>query len=571
MGPSENSSTTSSAKDSPGDAFRPINPTDLLTSLQSRASALLSELRAYQTHLKLHQKQNEVEIKIFKRGVESEVKSLKKVGQAIRISDVSTQEGVHPGEDGGIESPLLHALRSSNLPFYEAVWDVAKSSRYITALGKNIYVASKYHISHEGKASSITHTSTLKEHRKKRVLVDIVAENGLEWTKVSTLTEKRLLFEMAKEGWETYADYSDGTGSDTNGRDAADQEERAGKLELVRVAEDLKVASQGVRIQFRHPRIRFVLPKIREGALDDVDAFLADLRATGATVQCGLTVEDTENKAHLSHASSNMDFDLLVPAAAPVLLTNRVNVDCTILLALVSDISHQRRNQLCLASTGKSGTYHGAILRQIEAEESSPLLPKEVYPLLSGRNLECTFHAAQRMREIVQCMGTTSERIRADIVLGEDVYRSQSASALRQALTEQSIHDVPAGIQFPIKVVNFDADKLFASVGSQARPNDQRSKGFPFSIAARAKESFRLTPINSSVFIYGWVQDMVTLTSNRTVASGLLGTINKLLDEGEQDETQKSEDDKEFIGPSIYVCETARSLVGKAKSEKESQ
>ena len=32
--------------------------------------------------------------------------------------------------------------------------------------------------------------------------IDIISENGSRWTKVSTVTEKRLLMEMAKQGWD---------------------------------------------------------------------------------------------------------------------------------------------------------------------------------------------------------------------------------------------------------------------------------------------------------------------------------------------------------------------------------
>jgi len=385
--------------------------------------------------------------------------------------------------------------------------------------------------------------------------VDIVAANGLEWTKVSTLTEKRLLFEIAKQGFESYSDFNDP--SDTDGSED-DSDRDAGRLELVRMAEDLKAAAKSVRVQFQHPRVRFVLPKLSEGVLGDVDAFIADLRATGAEVQCGTAWQSP------LRPDTSVDFDRLMPALDPVPMTDQINIDCTILLALISDISHLPKQQV--TATGEtSPTYHKAIIRQIETEQSSPLLPTEIYPLLSNRSLECTSHAAQRMREIVQCMGALREQIRADIMLGEGVYQDQSSSDLQGALREHSVHQVPTDILLPIRVVDFDATELL-SPAVKPFVDGTRCNQFPRSVAARAASLMRLTPINLSVFVYGWRQQMVTLTSNRAVAAGLLRTINDLLDEDEDGAVSGTGHDEMFLGPRICICDVARSLIGKAKS-----
>ncbi|KAI1624880.1 hypothetical protein EDD37DRAFT_563010 [Exophiala viscosa] len=537
------------------------DPLVLLGSLQTRAQALLDELTAYRALLKTQNKQQSVEMRIFRRGVESEVKSVAKITQRFRPSE----RGVlakSAGEDD-TESPQLHALRSSNLPFYEAVWVVAKSRHGITALGKRVYWDSC--------DSCKTNTALDKigagrlmaapnKVKKKSVLVDIVAENGLEWIKVSTMTEKRLLFEMAKEGWEAYGDYSE-SGESDNSEDTPSRQ--AGKLELVRVAEDLREASKRVRIRFRRPHVHFVLPNIREGVIPDVDELIADLRATGATVESGIPLQPS------TVAGGPSVFDQMMPAIATVSLTGTMNIDCTILLALISDISHFHRDRLSAARDAESGTYHTAILRQIESEESDPLLPTEIYPLLVDRKLECTSHAAQRMREIVQCMGTTSERKRADIILGEGAYSDQSEPVLRQALREVSIHALPEAIRVPIRVVEFDMAELIPVHSLDNQHAHPRGHMFPSSIASRVASTLRLSPINASVFLYGWVKNIVTLTSNRAIATGMLKTINDLLDQDEQEVPGGSWEGVNFIGPQMFICETARSLVGKAKGKAE--
>ena len=80
------------------------------------------------------------------------------------------------------------------------------------------------------------------------MLVDIVADNGLEWIKVSTMGEKRLLFELAKEGWAGRHDSDDDDGpySDTEGSGEAGSGSSSGErpvLGIVRLAESLRAAS----------------------------------------------------------------------------------------------------------------------------------------------------------------------------------------------------------------------------------------------------------------------------------------------------------------------------------------
>lgn len=526
----------------------------LFTNIQSRAESLISEFRDYQALLKLHKKQQEVEIRAFKVGVESEVKVLNKISRVLALSDEAVNNRSCDNDLQHGESPQLHALKSSNMPFYEAVWDIVKSCRRITALSKKMYFvrgdsSTPPHVVEKRGADGMVLGSDLE---KKGVLVDIVADNGLEWIKVSTLTEKRLLFEMAKQGWERYGgcDESD-VDDDDDDDEVRDAGHSSGKLELVQLAEDLRLASRQSRINFRHPQIRFVLPRIREGVLEDVDSFLADLRATGALVQC-------HGEIGKNLAEHGLDLDKLMPSAETTPLTSTINIDCTILLALASDISHLSRHQLSSDPIGKSQTYHRAIMNQIGSEEATPILPGELYPILTGRSLQCTSHAAQRMREIVDCMGTASEKMRADILLGDGMYKDQPSWVLRRALGEQSMHGIPEDLQLPVKVITFDVEALLSS-GSDL--SVEAVARFPVDMAAHVRAKLDLTPINASVFLYGWACQYTTLTSNRTIATGLVKAINDMLDSQESEMGHESD----FIAPLVYTCETARSLIGKVK------
>ena len=537
-----------------------FGPIDLFNNLQTRADTLLREFRSYQAHLKLHKKQHEVEVRAFKRGIESEVKTLKKLSPALSSSQPTADPDVESEEGLDEDNPRLHTLRSSNLPFYEAVWDVAKSQSHITALGKKMYFGERKcgPVRNFGDDESAPRIIDQDSHRRREVAVDIVADNGLKWIKVSTISEKRLLFDIAKQGWENYGDESDESSAGSDEGDLQKADDRSGKLELVWLAQDLRKAAAVARVQYQHPRIRFVLPKIREGVLPDVDAFLADLRTTGAIVQCG------EDVTQILQAP-RLDLDRLMPTAAISIPTPTINIDCTILLALISDISHLSRPELSTDPTSNSQTYQKAIMNQIEAEVAAPMLPGEIYPLLDGRDLHCTTHAAQRMRQIVEIMATPSERRRADILLGEGIFKDQSSMELRQAFAVQSHHCIPDDLRFPVQVIALDVGDLLSSISSLSKMASE----FPTTVAARVMKSLNLTPINASVFFYGWAYQMTTVTSNRTVASGLSRAINDILDlderEGGPVDERPTGTGARFVAPLIYTCETARSLVGKAK------
>lgn len=58
----------------------------------------------------------------------------------------------------------------------------------------------------------------------------------------------------------------------------------------------------------------------------------------------------------------------------------------------------------------------------------------------------------------------------------------------------------------------------------------------------------KLSAVNRAVFVTGWKKGFTTITSNRTVAT----TIEGLVEDGE-------------TGPDVFVLNTSRSLVGKAK------
>jgi hypothetical protein len=163
-----------------------------------------------------------------------------------------------------------------------------------------------------------------------------------------------------------------------------------------------------VQIRYKRPRVEILLPKIREGAVNDIDIILERIRALGVIVTCSKNIPSPPN---IEDALDKIVIDEFST------FTNTLNIDCTILLALVSDISHSQ--------VVEAPWFNAAVRRQLEMEAKEKLLPFILWPAIRGRRLVCTREAAKRMREIVDNIGTESERARTRILMGDDKSKLQ--------------------------------------------------------------------------------------------------------------------------------------------------
>lgn len=524
---------------SPHDAVTttPLVPsTQVSATLLQQCNSLLSELDELQTLLKGSLRNPQlVEVRQFRSNVNSELKMLQKLEQRMQNNTTVSADQTDPE----LEKRLLHAMRSSNLPFYQAVWNIAKTScSGLVALGKRFYWDG------ELKARETTYDAGKRKtggggwekqpnkDKRKSVFVDIVAGDGEEWVKVSTISESRLLFDMAKKGWERDSD--DDCLSDEgdepvkrtilrnfDGED--DENDDDDELELIKLARDLRKAADGTRVRYRHPRLRIILPKIMEGDVPEIDDILKEMRSYGIKVECqgSLSNMSATNLAHLlpQHFKN---------------FTTTLNVDCTLLLAMVSDLSHVK-------DMPPSPSFHRAIIRQIEVEKEKPLLPTELWAAMGDRELLSTEEAATRMREIVDTIGTETEQTRMKIMMGHPPYDQLDCESLIQKFAEMSDYPVPKDWKIPLKVVE-----------AQSVIDAAKAEGKLPSAAEKVAEG--LSDINHSVFMYGWATGMTTISSNRTIDKQIEMTIEN---------SRQGDDDTE--GPFVWICDTARSLVGKDK------
>lgn len=469
----------------------------ILGDLTKRAQTLLAELEVFKEHLRSIRLEATIEMAHFRGTVQAELNMLERLAQK---------------EDANSAS---HIVRSSNLPFLETVWNSAKSSKNLTALQKRMY--------YDPSGPDADDTSTKKaiqngrQRGKQRrlkaasTIVDAVADGGLSWTKVSLVTNTRLLFDLAKQGWEC------GASSDEDEDFPDDRSDDDRDVPILKTAKELASASRAMRIRTRHPKVTLVLPRIIPGVQDEIDKVLDDCRAAGVEVWCS---------ADMPEAPSIRDAQSIMVPDPFSGFTDTLNIDCTILLAIVSEFSH--------AKVSKEPWFHKALKRQVEIEDNENLLPSLLYPAMGDRRLVCTQEACKRMREIVDTIGTASERARTTILMGDD--DSKSREELVQEMQTWSAYEVPSTWQLPIRVVDQDENNC--------------QQNLPGEAAHVIREQ---TDINRSVFLHGWAADRTTITSNRSVVKQLESELEQYIDLADA------------VWPKIWLCPTARSLVGREK------
>lgn len=409
-----------------------------------------------------------------------------------------------------------HYIVSSNLLYYEALWSAAKRSSGLQSFRK--YFFWNRHTAPAGK-HTIKGLSLAKGSQAKgktAALVDIVAEAGMTWIRVSTVSEKRLLFDLAKLGWVNDSDSDDDMpDAITSNRD--DDSDDDDQVDVVKNARELARAARANPIRGRPPRVHFVLTRVAIGKTPAIDNIIEKIKATGASVQC---LGDIPPPQPLQEVLPR----LLVDESRA--LSDTLNIDCTILLALISDISHQDCPVL--------DWYPGEVRAQIKEEGEEHLLPTHLYPAIGSHHMVCTKEAADQMNLIVQTLATDTEKMRADILLGQGEKSNLSSEVLAAEWASISRHTTPEQIQLPIQVMPVNMDTI--------------TDGLP---AVAAKIAEELGYLNKSIFLYGWANRLTTLSANRGRARQIDSLIN---DHGLRDGE---------AGPHVWLCGESRSLIAK--------
>lgn len=406
------------------------------------------------------------------------------------------------------EEKARHYIVSSNLLYYEALWAAAKRSSGLQAFRKYFYWDKKRSNTTKGKGGS--------GKGKTNALADIVADEGGEWLRVSTLSEKRLLFDLAKLGWQNDSD-SDDDMPDAPSTSWEDEDADEDEVDIVKSARQLARASKANPIRGRPPKVHFILTRITAGRTREIDVILDKIRATGATVECA---NDIRPAPSLEEVLPN----LLIDRSRA--MSETLNIDCTILLALISDISHRDCPIL--------DWYPGEVCAQIKEEAVEKLLPTHLYPAISSHPMVTTQEAVDQMYLIVETLATDTEKARADLLLGQGEYAGRTTAQLVHEWMSMSDHAVPEGFQLPIHAVPSNSESI--------------TERLPAVATVMSEE---LGALNKSIFLYGWAEGLTTLSANRGRARQIETLLNEHgLEEGEQ-------------GPHIWLCGESRSLIAK--------
>lgn len=342
--------------------------------------------------------------------------------------------------------------------------------------------------------------------------------------KVIGKTENRLLHELAEGGWDWGVEAEDSDGE-------ADDLALFDDIEILRIAKLLVSAARTSWHKYKHPRIRFVFTRIREGQDKEIDRLIKKLRLVGdGDINVIVHFADSEwvtsDPPDIETAIAN-----LLPQDDDI--TDPVLLDTSVLIALVSDISHTRVEQQ---------VWHGDdVLAQIKAEEGgSAFLWCTAYPRIRGRKLICTKEAVRQFLKITGTIGSSAEVERSHLLLhgGRDDFQ------------RLSIHPVPEDLLLPVQILH-DEDTNLSVVPLV-------EDGFLPRPALDVQRWLHLTE-NQSTHLYGWITGLTVITGNRGLASKILRTIQISL--------EQENDNQDYENwPSICALSQNRALATKGPS-----
>ncbi|KAL7795156.1 hypothetical protein V8C37DRAFT_45471 [Trichoderma ceciliae] len=364
---------------------------------------------------------------------------------------------------------------------------------------------------------------TLKEQAK--VEVDVV-QGGKEWLDIRWFQADRLARQMTDCGW--------GWGDHQLG-DAVDPEEWE-DAPLAKQVKRLVAAAKMNRHEYRVPRLRIVFPNLMKGENEDIDVLLDQICRLDPLVE--IIIEDGSGMFMQTPPPPFQDAVRNLMGDEFDGLTDTLNMDHTILVDLISDITHlQLQPQPWQAQTTRL---------QIEEERRhGGVMVRALYPILQGRTLVCTQEAAEHFHEVLSTVGTPTERGRGGLLVPfDDDTRNMPVEEIRRRFQELSAHPLPRNVQVPIQIL--------AETWTMSTVNQAVAAGRLPRVALDVAECGAFKSSKLSIYMYGWATGNVTITSNKEVR----GQIRTWVEANRRDDHER--------GPAIWRIDVTRNLLAKS-------
>ncbi|KAK4123003.1 hypothetical protein N657DRAFT_645715 [Parathielavia appendiculata] len=340
--------------------------------------------------------------------------------------------------------------------------------------------------------------------QERPVAIDAVVDSGATWIKFIAISSKTLEYQVVAEGWASEPEDDEGDGN---------ADEGLGHTDFAYTVKKIILAARWNHCHHLH----LILPGLQDGKSELVDRIIHYIRHKIGGHDVSVEVS-CAGSPFLIKAAPALDEAIaaLVQDRDPLVgddcgrLTEAVNLDPSVLVALVTDLHHgpvplqpESQQQIITKSLLEHETDNNELVPRQD------ILPAVLYPALRGRKLVCTRLAAAYFRKLIGAISTHSEEVRAAMVLPPSDASSDeppSPDTLRQTLQQWSTVPIPPDLHLPVQIVpDINLPDIPPLIASNTLP------------PMANKIARDLSPLNRSVYCYGWAHRITTITGHRGI------------------------------------------------------
>ncbi|KAH8899104.1 hypothetical protein GQ53DRAFT_742188 [Thozetella sp. PMI_491] len=450
---------------------------------------------------RLEQRASELSVPVYNLGplVKSQRSSVERMAKKLAQDTIS--EGLTAEQ---WREAALTRVMNLDTTTWRSTWPLVKKYEGLLHINKKFLRGPRHPVQ-----PPLDWQSLIKQRpREEPVVFDAIVEHGYTWMKIIHSGHQALLKQINRARWEMGSDESDGEGDGSED----DSDEILGSTDFFH---SVRRYIQGAR--WNHcRRLHFLLVNIRQGESKEIDKLLNMIRNMSDSnleieVRCSNDPFVTDPAPPLEEAIDRLLLRTQKAAMEEdyrLVTRGEANLDPSVLFSLVSDLLHgpvplQPEGQRAVITKARELQQDG-IERKGKGWEDT--LVASLYPTLAGRRLVCTRAAAAYFWGVIGAIATDSEEQRGALALPRDGEPVRSSEELRAEFQRWSNVPLPGDVQLPIEIVDDvrlpDIDALVA-VGQ-----------LPPMAASVARD---VSPLNRSIYCYGWAHRMTTVSSHRGI------------------------------------------------------